>query len=90
MILPPNLPLNKHFFEDMFGGVCKKTPKCSLIESIRTLFLQNRHILTPNRDSHELLLASKNNPFFRISLVAHVIIQVAPGEGCMFLYVLYK
>ena len=40
------------------------TPKRPLVESKRTLFLKNRHILTPKRESR---LASKNNPFFTFS-----------------------
>ena len=59
------------------------TPNRPLTESKRTLFLRNRQILTPNRDSRKSCLASKNNPFFRVSMVAHVyntIIQVAHTE----------
>ena len=35
------------------------TPKRPLIESKRTPFLKNKHILTPNHDSRESRLASK-------------------------------
>ena len=56
----------------MFSWVWKITPKRPLIESKKDPFLQNSHILTPNRDSRESRPASKNNPFFRVSLVAHV------------------
>ena len=43
------------------------TPKRPLIESKRTLFLKNRHILTPKRDSRESRLASKTTLFSRFS-----------------------
>ena len=67
----------------MFGGIWKMTPKRPLIESKRTLFLKNRHILTPKRDLRESHLALKNNPFFpflwsRRNHVYNTIIQVAP------------
>ena len=64
------------------------TPKCSLIELKRTLFLVNMHILTHNCDSRELpsVLKKKKIPF-RVSLVLHVnniSIRVAPlGYTCM-------
>ena len=40
------------------------TPKRPSIESKKTLFLKNRQIFTPNRESR---LASKNDPFFLCS-----------------------
>ena len=52
------------FLRDMFEGVCKMTPKCPLIVCKKTLFLKNRHILTPICDSRESRLALKNNPIF--------------------------
>ena len=58
-------------------------PNCPLIESKRTLFLKNRHMLTPYHHLRELHLTSKSNLFLHISLVAHVrntIIRVAPQE----------
>ena len=62
------------------------TPKRPLIESKRTLFLKNRHILTPKHDSLESHLASKNIPFFAfLNLVVHVYstkIRVAPLGFC--------
>ena len=72
------------FLEDMFGGVWKMTPKRPLIESKQTLFLKNRHILTPTRDLHDLHLPSKNNPFscFSGPACVHVyntMIWVPPG-----------
>ena len=48
------------------------TPKRTLMESKEDPFLENRQILTPNRDSRESRLGSKKQPFFRVSLVAHV------------------
>ena len=58
----------KHVFFFFFWGhvwwSSKNDPKCPLIESKKTLFLKNRHSLTPNRDLHKSRLASKNNPFF--------------------------
>ena len=82
-ILPPYIPL--------FWSTClvefKKWPlKAPLIESKRTLFLANRHILTPNRDSRESHSASKNNPFLRFSgraCVQHYHSSDPPGVLCM-------
>ena len=59
------------------------TPKRPLIESKRTFFLKNRHILTTKRDSRESRLTQKTT-FFRVSLVAHAystIIRVPPPPG---------
>ena len=48
------------FLGDIFGRVWKMTPKRPLTESKTTLFLRNRHILTPKR---ELRLAQKTTLF---------------------------
>ena len=48
---PPQFTTKQALLEDMFSRVRKMTPKRLLIESKRTPFLKNRHILTANRDS---------------------------------------
>ena len=45
-ISPQNLPLNKLIWRTCLVEFEKMTPKCSLIESHRTVFLKNMHILT--------------------------------------------
>ena len=62
--MPPNLPLNKPFWRTCLVEFEKMTPKRPLIEFKGTLFLKNRHILTPNHDSRESRLASKKATLF--------------------------
>ena len=60
--------------------VWKITPKCPLIKSKMTLFLETRQVLIPSRDSHESHSVSKRQSFFAFSLVTNVYnsIRVAP------------
>ena len=66
----------------MFGWSLKNDPLTLLNKIQKNLFSKKkRRYWTHNSDSHESRSASKNNPFFRVSLVAHVyntFIQVIP------------
>ena len=60
----PKFTLKQPFWMTCLVGFENMTSKCPLIVSKRTLFLENKHILTPNRDLRESRLASKTTPFF--------------------------
>ena len=69
------------------------TPNRPLTESKRTLFLRNRQILTPNRDSRELRLASKTTlslRFYGRACVQHYYSSAPPPPGARIGYYYYS